>query len=508
MIKQHINNIVIVGGGTAGWMTAAALSHQFKQQKSITLIESADIGTIGVGEATIPTLRRFYQKLGLTDEQVLRASGATCKLGIEFKDWHTPNHSFIHPFGLYGQRANGVDFHQYWLKLKQLGDNTPLADYSFGVNLAKHNKFSLPVKQPNSPLAIFDWALHFDASLFAKLMRQVAEQQGVKRVENCIEQVTVQPTSGNIEHLILKDGQVLSGDLFIDCSGFKALLIEGALKTGYEDWSHWLLCDRAVAVQSSAMAELPSRTVVQARPAGWQWTIPLQQRTGNGHVYSSRFMNADDAHALLLNNIHGEPLHAPRHFSFTPGRRKRAWHKNCVAIGLAAGFLEPLESTSIALVETAIDKLSQTLAQDHVNEQLVMRFNDVTAQEYERVRDFIILHYKLNQRSEPLWQHCQAMAIPASLQAKIDAFCDNGSLERLPWEMFGPDSWLAIFDGFSCYPTQFDVRVNKLDVDYLRRSFKLMAQGIAQAVADAPTHNTYLSQLIAAPSQSLNMEQA
>ncbi|OUL58917.1 tryptophan halogenase family protein [Pseudoalteromonas ulvae] len=496
-MKTTIKSVVIVGGGTSGWMTAAALSHHFAQSKvSVKVIDSTEIGTIGVGEATIPTLRRFYQTLGLTDQDVLTACQATCKLGIEFKDWYQAGSSFIHPFGLFGQAANGVPFHHYWLKLKQNGDPSPLSDYSYGVRLAQKNKFTLPVNNPNSPLAIFDWALHFDASLFAELMKKVAIKHGCEHIDNTITSVNLDAQQEAIDSVTLKNGQCVTADLFIDCSGFKALLIEGALKAGYQNWSQWLKCDRAVAVQTTRVDEPLSRTVVQAREAGWQWTIPLQNRSGNGHVYSSQYMSQDEATALLLEHVKGEVLQPPRHFSFTPGRRTQAWKSNCIAVGLAAGFLEPLESTSIALVETAIDKIIQTFSSPEYTKQDVERFNHVTATEYERVRDFLIVHYALNQREQgQMWQDCREMTLPRSLSDKLHQYQTNGALTRLPWEMFGPDSWLAIFDGFACYPQSYDPLVDKLSVDYLAESFKLMRDGISDAVAHAPTHSEFLRQM-------------
>jgi len=515
--NNHVNSVVIVGGGTSGWMTAAALSHHFQQQLAenlikklpvITLVESSKIGTIGVGEATIPTLRRFYQKLGFTDLDVIKATNATCKLGIEFKNWCGDDKSFIHPFGLFGQGTKEVPFHHYWLKAQKETlheeQKTKLEEFSLGVNLAKENKFFFPPEKPKSQLDIFDWALHFDAALFANLMRDYSVKNGVAIVDNFISEVQLSKGTGNIESLIFDNDQQLSADLFIDCSGFKALLIEGALKTGYEDWSHWLLCDSALAVQSSITSDPITRTIAHAQKAGWQWQIPLQNRMGNGYVYSSEHITKAEATQSLLDNVTGETLQDVRHFTFTPGRRKKAWHKNCIAVGLASGFLEPLESTSIALVETAIEKILLTFrkptgnlpAAAHVyNQQDVDRFNEINALEYERVRDFIILHYKLNQRQDsPMWQYYRDMSLPESLTEKMQKFTQQGDIVSYPWEIFGKDSWLAIFDGFNYLPEKYDSRVDDMNSDYLQTHIQKMRNMVKTQVNNAPSHADFLTQ--------------
>ena len=496
MQKKPVSKIIIVGGGTAGWMTAASLSKHFRKTSvAITLVESSGIGTVGVGEATIPTLRRFYAELGMKDFDVMRATRATCKLGIQFRDWHSTGSRFIHPFGLYGQRANGLEFHQYWMKLCELSEDAgDLPEYSLGVQLAEHHKFIEPSPNPPSELSVFDWALHFDAALFAKLMREYAEQQGVKRIDARIQAVRQNAIDGYLTSLQLDNGDELNGDLFIDCSGFRALLIEQTLKTGYEDWSEWLLCDSAVAVQSELAGDPPPYTISQAHKAGWQWRIPLQHRQGNGHVYCSRYMTEDEAIAILKKNIDGNFLHEPRRFNFTAGIRKQAWNKNCIAVGLASGFLEPLESTSIALVETAIEKICHSFPRPYYTQTAIDEFNHLTAQEYERVRDFIILHYKVNQRhGEPLWDQCRTTAIPQTLQNKIDSFVTRGELIRYPIEIFGPPSWLAIYHGFGILPQAYDSRANQLDENYLKQSLAEMRKSIQRAVNSVPTHKEFIA---------------
>jgi len=493
--NHHIKSIIIAGGGTAGWMAAAKLSRHFaKTDIKITVVESSAIGTVGVGEATIPTLRRFYQALGMKDMDVMRKTSATVKLGIEFKNWHQPNTSFIHPFGLFGHEANGIRFHHYWLKLQQLGEQSKLEQYSLGIALARANKFTFPAEKPTSPLSVFDWALHFDAGLFAKLMRDYALAQGVIHIDAKIEAVKLNTDNGFIQSLTLDNQHEIAGDLFIDCTGFNGLLISGALKTGYVDWSQWLLCDRALAVQSELVGEPAARTVATAHTAGWQWKIPLQHRQGNGYVYASGQISDAQAEETLLQHIDGKVLHSPRKFSFTAGRRAQAWNKNCIALGLAAGFLEPLESTSIALIETGIEKICGSFPAPFFNQNSIDYFNQVTATEWERIRDFIILHYKANQRSDSeFWQHCRAMQVPDSLQQKIDAYHECGDLLHYSWEIFHPDSWLAIYSGFELHPKKYDPNVDRLNTDYLRQSLAAMRSSIADAVAGLPTHQEFIN---------------
>ncbi|WP_286233731.1 tryptophan halogenase family protein [Thalassotalea sediminis] len=492
--KKQVNSIVIVGGGTSGWMTAAALSHYFANEKvKITLVESSQIGTIGVGEATIPTLRRFYGKLGLSDLDVLKATAATCKLGIEFKDWHKLDSSFIHPFGIYGQGTKEVDFHHYWLRQRQVDNVYPLADFSLGVQLAKDNKFAVPTTNPESQLEIFDWALHFDAALFAKLMREYSENNGTTLIDGKIDEVSTRNDNGDIKSVLLEDGTEIEGDLFIDCSGFQGLLINKTLNIGYENWSKWLFCDRAFAVQSESVMAPNARTVSKAHKAGWQWKIPLQHRQGNGHVFASQYIDEQAALDTLLSNIDGKLLHEPRTFNFTPGRREKAWYKNCVAIGLSSGFLEPLESTSIALVETAIEKLIGSLHGACYDQTKVDLFNQKTALEYERVRDFIILHYKASKRDDSaFWRDCQQLQLPDTLQEKIDIFLSTGELKRYPFEIFGKDSWLAIFDGFEMYPKAYDKKADNMPLEYLNKNLHYMRHRVQHSANNALPHGIFL----------------
>lgn len=496
MRDNRLRKLVIVGGGTAGWMAAAALRRHFQGGPlEITLVESSEIGTIGVGEATIPTIRGFYQQLGLTDIEVMQATQATCKLGIRFDGWVRPGQAFIHPFGLFGQDLRGTPFHHYWRKLAEAGEATDIADYSLGASLARAGKFMAPQRSPSSPLGIFDWALHFDASLFAQLMRRVAEDNGVRRIDAKITKVNLDAETGNVASLDLDTGASLDGDLFIDCSGFRGLLIEEALQTGYESWSDTLLCDRAWAVQSEGQGEPPPYTDVTAHTAGWRWRIPLQHRYGNGYVFSSRHISEEDALAELKAAVPDPLLHEPRLIRFKPGRRKQAWNKNVIALGLSSGFLEPLESTSIALIETGIEKIKALFPDRDFAPELVDEFNDWSRREMERVRDFIILHYWANKRGDtPFWRDCNAVTLPDTLQRKIDLWTQRGHFIRYRWEMFHPASWLAIYTGFEMLPRTIDPSLDGIDPATLSAPLAEMRKAIAEVVASAPPHRAFLDQ--------------
>jgi tryptophan halogenase len=491
-----IERVVIVGGGTAGWMAAAALSAYLRSTGvAITLIESSEIGTIGVGEATIPTIRRFYAQLGMTDAQVMQACQATAKLGIRFLGWGGEGSDFIHPFGLFGQAQRGIDFHHYWLKAREAGLDVPLDRFSLGAMLARERHASVPVPNPPSQLSVFDWALHFDAALFAGHMRGFAERLGVRRIDAKILDVNLRGENGFIESVTLDSGEHVGGDLFVDCSGFRGLLIGEALGVGYRDWSHWLLCDGAFAVQSELAGDPPSCTTVTARTAGWQWRIPLRTREGNGLVFSSRFQSEDDARDELMANVPGKPVMEPRRLRFTPGRREAAWAKNCVALGLASGFLEPLESTSIALIETGIERLKQLFPTKAFDPAVIAEYNAQSAEEMERVRDFILLHYRLNRREGPFWQACRDMDLPDTLDAKIALWRARGAFLRYRWEMFSPASWLAIYGGFEELPGTIDPGLAAVDGGELVTVLEKMRGSIRETVADTPSHAEFLAMI-------------
>ncbi|KAK0351417.1 hypothetical protein LTR94_025028 [Friedmanniomyces endolithicus] len=501
----RIRSVVIVGGGTAGWMTAASLVQHFRNTPlSVTVVESSEIGTIGVGEATIPTIRRFYAKLGMSDQAVMRATGATCKLGIRFLDWSAPGSDFIHPFGHYGQDVGGVGFHHYWMRAKARSEQAPLSAYSLGASLALADRFVEPSPNPPSQLSVFDWALHLDASLFAQHLRSYAEAHGCGRIDARIQKVELKsddgPMAGHVRALSLADGREVEADFFIDCSGFGGLVISKALGVGFEDWGQWLPCDAAFAVQSANRPdEQPSPfTRVTARNAGWQWGIPLQHRAGNGLVFSSAHQSDDEALSELMPNLMGEALMEPRRISFRPGRRRQAWAKNCVAIGLSAGFLEPLESTSIALIENGIERLKSLFPDRRFSQPIIDEFNDQSAREMERVRDFIIAHYKLAGRADTdFWRDCRAMAVPDTLQRKFDLWKARGQFVRYRWEMFHPASWLAIYDGMGLYPDGVDPGAEAMDADYLMRSLKEMRSSISDLVSRTPHHSAFLERVAA-----------
>ena len=500
MTDKRIRKLTIVGGGTAGWMTAASFAHYFPAHDlEITLVESSNIGTVGVGEATIPAIRDYFHSLGLDDFDVMRATQATCKLGIEFKDWSRIGESFFHPFGLFGLPARDVAFHQYWLKLRKLGDPAPYGDYSLAVVLARQNRFTRPHSQA-AGLSIFDWALHFDAGLFARFLREFALQRGVKLIDRRIVDVNLRANDGFIESVTLDGGDRVGGDLFIDCSGFRGLLIEGALQTGYVDWTRWLPCDRAVAIPCASVGAPTPYTTATALEAGWQWRIPLQHRIGNGYVYCSQHITDDGAAARLVGSLEGEQLAEPNFLRFTTGHRRKFWNRNCVAIGLAGGFLEPLESTSISLIETGIEKLRRLFPDKSFNPALADEFNRSSQLEFERLRDFLVFHYKATAREDsPLWRDCRAMAIPETLEHKLRLFRTRGFLVRYEWETFSDPSWLALYTGFNYLPDDYDPLADYFNVDELRQTLAGMRRNIAATASLTPTHSEFIARHCAAP---------
>ena len=446
----RVNKIVIVGGGTAGWMAAAGLSKVLAPAGIlIELVESEEIGTVGVGEATIPQLLHFNALLELDENEFVRATQATYKLGIEFVDWQRIGARYIHPFGSYGIAMLGVDFQHFWLKGRHLGERTPLDAYSLGAVAARQGRFLRPLPdQARSPLSKISYAFQFDASLYARFLRGIAERRGVRRTEGRITQVHQRGETGLVEAVSLADGRRVEGDLFIDCSGFRGLLIEQALGSGYEDWTGWLPCDRAVAVPCARVEDPIPYTRATARPAGWQWRIPLQHRTGNGYVYCSRYVSDDEATATLLANLDGTPLAEPRMLRFTAGHRRRPWIGNVVSMGLASGFLEPLESTSIHMVQSAIARLLTFFPSACFEQAEIDEYNRQTILEYVNVRDFLVLHYRATERSDtPFWDYCRTLPPPPGLQRKLALFRTNGRIARDKDELFTETSWLAVMAG-------------------------------------------------------------
>lgn len=490
MTSHTLRNVVIVGGGTAGWMTAAALAKFLPpQQYHIQLVESDAIGTVGVGEATVPHIRFFNQVLGIDENDFMQKTNATYKLGIEFSHWGKRGDRYIHPFGIYGQARNDISFHHYWLKLQQSGDPHPIGDYSVGVVAAYAEKFAYPHRDTHSLFSKYSYAFHLDASLYASFLRDYSTTRGVTRVEGKIIRVEQHPDSGFILAVELDSGAQLAGDLFIDCSGFRGLLISDTLKTDFEEWSHWLPCDRAIAVPSSKTRDPLPYTKAIACTAGWQWRIPLQNRTGNGQVYSSHHISDDEVAHNLLHNLDGEPLANLHYLRFKAGRRVQSWNKNCVAIGLSSGFLEPLESTSIYLIQIAIMTLVECFPDAAMEETNRHEFNRTMANEYERIRDFLILHYHATQRDDSaFWNDCRTMNIPESLHYKIQLFREQGHVERYKQGMFLEPSWVAVYMGQGIIPTTYHPAVNALDIQHLRDYLHSLRNTIATGVNAMPSH--------------------
>ena len=496
-----VKNIVIVGGGTAGWMTAAAMSALISNGCKIRLVESDEISTIGVGEATIPVIRGFNQLIGVDENEFLRQTQGTFKLGIEFVNWSKQGESYIHGFGVIGRDQMLAKFYQYWLKLYQAGKAPGVEHYSINTMAASMNKFMRAATDSgDSPLSDISHAYHFDAGLYAKYLRGLSEGRGVRRTEGRIVDTVLRADDGFVEAIVMENGERIEGDLFVDCSGFRGLLIEGALKTGYEDWSHWLPCDRAIAVPCESVSPLLPYTRATAHDAGWQWRIPLQHRIGNGHVYSSKFMEPEQAESILMNNLDGKPLAQPRHLKFTTGKRKRAWNRNVVAIGLAGGFMEPLESTSIHLVQTGITRLLMMFPHLGYDQADIDSFNEATDNEYAAIRDFLILHYKLNAREgKPFWDYCRNMEIPATLQRRMDLFRSNGRIVRASDELFTETSWLQVMHGQGLRAKGYHPLVDQRSEADIAAFLANVKDVVLRCAEHMPTHEEYIASCCAAP---------
>jgi tryptophan halogenase len=495
-----IRSIVIVGGGTAGWMTAASLCKFLKNLPvRIRLIESDQIGTVGVGEATIPPIMDFIRGLGVDEDDCIKKSQATFKLGIEFKDWTRVGHAYMHPFGQTGFEIGPVAFSAYWLKARRAGHAARLEEYSLQAVAAGMGKFMRPVRSENSPVSGITYALHFDASLFARYLRAFSEERGVKRTEGRVKLVALRPDDGFIEALTLDTGERVEADLYIDCSGFRGLLIEEALKTGYEHWNRWLPCDRAVAVPCERTGPLSSFTRATARAAGWQWRIPLQHRVGNGYVYSSSFVTDAAAQEDLLSSIEGMPTAAPLKLTFATGRRKSFWNKNCVAVGLSSGFLEPLESTSIHLIQRGIAMLLTLFPDRDFRRAEIDRYNKILTAEYERVRDFLILHYSRTERDDgELWRYCRELPPPDSLAERIDLFRSHGRILREDFELFPAQSWLYVLVGQDVMPESDDPLVDLLDPELVTDNLRNIRDVVRKCAEAMPLHEDFIRRNCAA----------
>jgi tryptophan halogenase len=479
--------VVIAGGGTSGWLSAYSLVSRLGSVLDITLVESDQIGTIGVGEATIPTIRAFHQLIGIDEQEFMSATQATFKLGIQFEDWGQKEDSYFHSFGEIGQRSWMAEFHEFWMEARAKGFGGNLEDYCLELKAAKANKFA---KQAGKKSV--NYAYHFNATDYADFLRAKSETAGVKREEGFIEQISKDET-GNITSLTLGNGKEITGDFFIDCTGFRALLIGESLDVDYQDWSHYLAADSAIAVQTKAVEEPRPYTQAMAHSAGWQWRIPLQNRVGNGIVYSSKFLSDDDARSTLMGNLTGEPITEPRQLRFTTGRREKAWHKNCVAVGLSSGFLEPLESTSIHLVTTALLRLMKMFPFGGNTALLAEQYNREVKLEAETIRDFIILHYHLTARDDsPFWDHYRTMEIPESLAHRMAIFKENGYAWLDDVGLFRVDSWVQVMMGQGITPEQHHKGSCVLPTEGLKEQMTALRNRVANAVAQLPQHSEFI----------------
>ncbi len=484
---KEIRRVVIAGGGTAGWMCAAALSHQFHGILDIVLVESEEIGTVGVGESTIPPIRAFHRMLGINEQDFMRATAATFKLGIQFDNWGQVGDRYIHPFGMTGKSTWSCNFHHFWLHSLARGMKSEYGDFCLEHEAAKANKF---FTGPNSETS---YAYHLDAGIYARFLRKFSEKFGMRRIEGKIKEVRQHAETGFIESLLLDSGQVVEGDLFIDCTGFRGLLIEQTLKTGYEDWNHWLPCDSAVAVQTESVGPAVPYTRAIAHEAGWRWRIPLQHRVGNGLVYCSRYMSDQEATDKLLREVEGKTIIQPRVIKFRTGRRRLAWNKNVIAVGLASGFVEPLESTSIHLIMTSMTRLILLFPFPTVTQSIIDQYNDESRIEAERVRDFIILHYCATQRDDsPMWKYCRSMPLPETLARRLDLFRSRAHIWQPEGEIFRTDSWVHVMLYQGIRPEHYHYLATAMPDQDLRQFLDHTRQTINSAVARMPTHQEFV----------------
>jgi tryptophan halogenase len=494
MIQDRaIRQVVVVGGGTAGWMAAAALSRlSGNGETKVILIESDDIPTVGVGEATIPPIVNFHGLLGIDENDFLSKTGGTFKLGIDFVDWTRLGHRYMHPFGTFGADMEAIRFHQFWRKFWERNEAPWIEDYNLCCVASKLNRFAHP-KESHQSLARLTYAYHFDAGLYAHYLRAYSEPRGVVRVEGKVVDVKLRPEDGFIESVVLNGERQIAADLFIDCSGFRGLLIEGALKTGYDDWSYWLPCDRAFATQTTGSPNPTPYTRATARTAGWQWRIPLQHRLGTGYVFCSAFEDEDTALQTLLNNLDGEPLLEPRLLKFVSGARKKAWNKNCIALGLAGGFMEPLESTSIHLVQSGIIKLLALFPDRGFNPEETAEYNRIVRQEWEQIRNFLVLHYNAVERDDTdFWRDRRAMTVPDDLAQRVGFFRRAGRLSPHEHDLFKDANWLAVMLGQGVTPQTWDPLVDTIDEVAVKRALTQMPGYFRQVAENMPTHGDYL----------------
>jgi len=491
-----VKKVVIAGGGTAGWMAAATLSTYFGKLIDITLVESEAIGTVGVGESTVPPLVAFHGLLGIDEQQFMRECAATFKAGIWFEHWGRIGETYLHPFGRHGESTWVAEFHNFWLHARAKGLKVPIGEYNHEWLAATTGKFG---KRENPRI---NYAYHFDAALYARFLRRMSEPRGVTRLEGKIKTVRTHDQTGFVEALELEDGRVVDGDFFIDCSGFRGLLIEGALKTGFEDWAHWLPCDSAVAFQTIVDTPAQPYTACYAHTAGWRWNIPVQHRVGNGVVFCSKFMSDDEARHRLVTDSGGRVVKEPWLVRIKAGRRKKAWNKNVVAFGLASGFVEPLESTSIHMIMSACVRLAHLFPFGGVKQSMVDHYNELSRREIEHIRDFVCMHYYCNQRDDSeFWKYCRNMEIPGTLRARIDMFREAGYLYQGDSELFRVDSWIAVLMGQNIEPENYHhyARMNEQGIkDYMAKT----RADVAKVVKALPPHGEFVKQYAPASSDA------
>ena len=492
--RAPVRRVVIAGGGTAGWMVAAGLSKILGKILDIKLIESDEIGTVGVGEATIPTLLTFHNLLEIKEQEFMEATQATFKLGISFENWRDRKENYIHSFGTTGTDHWTAGFQHFWMKGRERGLAGDFGDYCLELKASLENRFA---HLPNSGM---NYAYHMDASRYARYLRTYSERFGVQRIEGKIGKVATDPVSGDITSLTLDSGSVIEGDLFIDCTGFRALLIGETMKQEYEDWSHWLFNDCAIAVQTESTGPAVPLTRSIAHDAGWQWRIPLQHRVGNGIVYASRYMDDEAARAHLLRNIQGKVLTEPRVIRFKPGQRAKTWNGNCISVGLASGFLEPIESTSIHLIQRGIVRLLQMFPTNGICQSDIDEYNSQTRAEIEHIRDFIILHYNVtNRRDSPYWKDAAEMAVPASLKHRIDLFRETGRVFRMPAELFAENSWVQVMLGQGIMPAQHHQTADLMGDEELAAFLNGIRDTINRTVIQLPSHQMYMEKYCGVP---------
>ncbi len=485
--------VVIAGGGTAGWLAAAILTHQLGPLIDVVLVESDEIGTVGVGEATIPTIQAFHALIGLDEREFMAATGASFKLGISFENWTRPGERYIHSFGDVGRSTWMGDFQHFWLEARAQGISAPIGAYCVEHEAALAGRFATGGQDR------LNYAYHFDAGRYARYLRTRCEAAGLTRIEGRIARIEQDSDTGHIAALHLDDGQQIAGDLFLDCTGFRALLIGDTLGIGFEDWGHWLPTDRALAVQTKAVGPAVPYTRAVAHDAGWRWQIPLQHRVGNGLVYSADHLSDDAAHDRLLASVEGETVTDPRLIRFRTGRRLRSWHGNCIALSLAGGFVEPLESTSLHLIMVAMTRLVQQFPFDGISPATVTRYNDQSRREIEGVRDFIVLHYHLNLRDEPFWRDRREGGIPDTLADRIALFRDNAQAYQGADELFRVTSWLQVMLGQGLQPRTHHHVARMMPPGRLRDTLAQLQAGVAAGVEALPTHQEFLDRYCPTP---------